>query len=261
MGGGENTMSGTDTPLRFISGGSCRITVGKAYPAGKAGYGEIICVSEGSLCICEDWYEYTVGAGEVLLLDSSKRHYGARETDNDASFYRVIYTGSHKLAQLAGAAEKIFTPAHPERISDITSMMTSYSSQPEYPEEMMNSLLTMLLIELFVHGLSHDDSSASRLCGRICDIILAKNGSVRASEVAAEVGYSADYITRVFRGFYSRGLKAYIDDVRMLSIKNMLGRGLSTAEIAGEAGFLSVRAMRDFFRYKSGESISAYINE
>ncbi len=251
----------SEQSLKFISGNSCRLSQNSIYPTGKTGFGEIVYVTEGVLHICEEWYEYTVEAGKILLLDSNKRHYGSRDLKSDAAFYRIVFSGNHGMPQLAGSAEKIFSPSHPDRINSITSMMTLYSSMPEYPAEMTNSLLVMLFVELFVHGIERDDSHTSHLCGRICDIIVSRGGAVRASEVAAEIGYSADYITRVFRGFYSRGLKAYIDDVRILAIKNMISGGFDIKEIAAQAGFSSVRAMRDFFRYNTDESIGDYIND
>jgi AraC-like DNA-binding protein len=69
------------------------------------------------------------------------------------------------------------------------------------------------------------------------------------------------YLTWIFRSFYSKGVKAYTDAVRLARIKELLGSGISLSETAAGTGFASVKAMHNFFRYQTNMTIREWNGE
>jgi AraC-like DNA-binding protein len=237
--------------IRFISSGSGIIRRGGLYPSRKNDYNELVYVTEGCLYICEDYRRFSVQKGEIIILDRFRRRYGYLASDSDTAFRRAVFGGD------TGSERKIFTPAHPERISMLLDMLTLYSSLPEYPAAALDSVMRLILIELFIYGMDCGDGKNRRaiLCAKVCDYINETGGTAKISQIAAHFGYTSGYLTEIFRSFYSKGIKAYTDSVRLSRIKELLASGLSLSETAAETGFASKKAMQDFFRYRTNTSL------
>lgn len=250
--------------IRYVSSGNGVIRRGGVYPSRKNDFNEILYVTEGCLYICEDYSEYRVAAGQLLLLGRFRRRYGCRECDADSSFRRVIFEGdAADLFPGMESGRRLFTPAHPERLGALLDMLLLYGGLPEYPAAALDSIMRLVLTELFVYGIQRDDNETHRavLCGKVCDYIRENGGAVKTALVAAHFGYTYKYLTVIFRSFYSKGVKAYADAVRLARIKQLLGSGLSVAETAAKTGFGSVKAIQDFFRYHTEMTVGEWNGE
>ncbi len=253
-----------DDNIRFVSSGSGVIRCGGVYPSRKNDYNELLYVTEGCLFICEEYSEYRVGAGQIILLGRSHRRYGSRLCETDSTFRRVIFEGNAGEAFTGIApSRRLFTPAHPERLENLLEMLLLYGGLPEYPADALDSIMRLILVELFVYGIQRDDNETHRavLCGKVCDYIRENGGAIKTAHVAAHFGYTYRYLTVIFRGFYSKGVKAYADAVRLAHIKELLGSGMSVSETAAGSGFGSVRALQDFFRYQTNITIRDWNGE
>lgn len=253
-----------DDNIRFVSSGSGIIRCGGVYPSRKNNYNELLYVTEGCLFICEDYSEYRVSAGQIILLSRSHRRYGFRECETDSPFKRVIFEGDAGEAYSGiESGRRLFAPAHPERLERLLDMLLLYGGLPEYPADALDSIMRLILVELFVYGIERDDNETHRavLCGKVCDYIRENGGAIKASQVATHFGYTYKYLTVIFHGFYSKGVKAYTDAVRLARIKELFGSGMSVSETAAGTGFRSVRAMQDFFRYQTNMTIREWNGE
>ncbi len=249
--------------IHFLSYGKGCIHAGMLYPSRKAGRGEILYLHSGSLDICEGYREYRLKAGQVLLLDGQNRHYGFRECSEDTFFTRIVFEGSISDADIAVLAHKVFIPAHPERFEQLLSLILEYYSLPEYPAESVDSILRLIITVLQVDGLPVDDDSNEKLklCSAICDYVHEKKGVCKSAEVAEHFGYTAKYLSVVFCARYARGLKSYIDAVRLSYLKLSLASDMTAAEAAKIAGFESLKSMQDFFRYNTGMTVNEWMTE
>lgn len=253
-----------DDIIRFISSGSGIIRCGGVYPSRKNDYSELLYVTGGCLYICEDYSEYRVGTGQIILLSRSHRRYGFRECETDSQFRRVIFEGDVSEAYSGiESGRRLFTPAHPERLEMLLDMLLLYGGLPEYPAVALDSIMRLILVELFVYGIQRDDNETHRavLCGKVCDYIRENGGAIKTAHVAAHFGYTNKYLTVIFHGFYSKGVKAYTDAVRLARIKELLGSGMSVSETAVGTGFNSVKVMQDFFRYQTDMTIREWNGE
>jgi len=253
-----------DVNIRFVSSGSGIIRCGGVYPSRKNDYNELLYVTDGCLFICEDYSEYRVGTGQIILLSHSHRRYGFRECETDSHFRRVIFKGDAGEAfPEIESGRRLFTPAHPERLERLLDILHLYGGLPEYPAGALDSIMRLILAELFVYGIQRDDNETHRavLCGKVCDYIRENGGAIKTANVAAHFGYTYKYLTVIFHGFYSKGVKAYTDAVRLARIKELLGSGMSVSETAAGTGFRSVQALQNFFRYQTNMTIREWNGE
>lgn len=248
--------------IHFVSTSSGIIHKDSIYPARKSNCSEFLYVTDGCLYICEDYNEYRISQGQIILLDKLRRNYGFRECEADTLFRRLRFEGGENSVSIT-SGRKIFTPAHPERLEKLLDMLLLYAGLPEYPADALDSLTRLIVTEIFIYGIQYDDHETRRvvLCGKVCDYIREHKGAIKASHAAVHFGYTTRYLTDIFRGFYSKGMKAYIDAVRIAQIRELLGSGLSVGETAAETGFHTAGAMRRFIRYHTDMTLKEWAGE
>ena len=248
--------------LHFLSYGEGRIKGTSMYPVRKSGHCELLWLKNGCLYICEGYREYRMTTGEIVLSDGSSGCYGFRESGRDSDFVRISFScdGIQKLAPLFH--RQLLLPDS-KRFSEISELIRIYCGMPEYPSEAIDNLVRLALTELFVYAIPQKDSNPDKvaLCDEICTYIRERNGVVKSSEIAAKFGYTQKYLSTVFSSRYSRGLKSYIDSVRLANLKLSLSSDMTPAEAAEAAGFNDVKQMQDFFRYSAGMTVSDWLNE
>lgn len=247
--------------IKFISAGNFTETEKCwIHPKRTAQTDELIYVTGGTLHICEDYSEYHVERGSVILLEKGHTHYGLMPSEKPLSFMRLIFSVEEDGEQDEPNMypRKISLPGNRQRFDLLWRELIDCTRVPEYPSAVCDYLARLLLIELSVHGTDCD--STFNLQQRISDWIKNEAPSgIRVGDVADHFGYSEDHITRIFKNFYSKGLKNYIDAVRTCRIKeDLLGDRASSAEIAAKQGFANNDALHKFFKSNTGMSISTF---
>jgi len=247
--------------IHFLSYGEGHISVGGVYPMRKNAHNELIYLVSGQLYVCQGYSEFALSAGEALLLDGKSTRYGSRECKNDCVFRRVVFDGDLDSEKAHTSVYRHFTPAHPQRFTELLNLIHIYYSLPEYPDETIDLLVRLIITELYVDGIPAGGESASKfsLCAKICGYIRERNGVVKISEISDVFGYTSKYLSELFYTYYSRGLKSYTDAVRLSYIKMLLASDYTVAEVMKEAGFSSAKQMQDFFRYNTGMPMSEWI--
>lgn len=67
--------------------------------------------------------------------------------------------------------------------------------------------------------------------------------------VAESLGVSPSHLTRVFRSCYQMRVLEYIQQVRLLAAKRLLGKGLTLREISAQVGYgAQINLLRAFKR-------------
>ncbi len=236
----------------FVSIGKFRTRDNWLHPARISTLNELIYVTDGVLTICEDFSEFRVGPGTVVLLKKDRKHYGTSASQNGLAFWRIGFSGEAALQ----SEQQIFHPADPEQVQLLFSQLYKYDTTPEYPEQYGNYLLRLLLMELSLFGSA---SESHALPAQVAAYIRSRNGILKVKDVAAHFDYNEDYITRIFKRIYAKGIKAYIDTVRVQYIKQYLTEtDYSYHKIARETGFPDYASLYSFFKYKTGITLSAY---
>ena len=222
------------------------------HPVRRSNANELLYVTEGALTVCEDFHEFRAEKGMLLLLRKDRKHYGTAPSENGLSFWRIRFTGN----AAEDSEQQVFCPADPEQVQALVSQLYRFDTTPEYPSVYGDYLLRLLLMELSMFGAA---AEARALPARIASYIRSCNGVLKVKDVAEHFDYNEDYITRIFKRIYAKGIKSYIDTVRAQYIKQFLSdTDYSYHRIARETGFPDYASMYSFFKYKTGMTLSAY---
>jgi len=100
---------------------------------------------------------------------------------------------------------------------------------------------------------------ARQICAKLAGLLENYDGSKPAlAELAAEVGYSEDYVSRIFKKVMGLGPLAYFDALRNKSLKKKLRQGNSVADAAYGAGFGSSSRLYEAATERLGMSPASY---
>lgn len=224
------------------------------HPVRRSAFTELILVTAGEMTLCENYNEFCLTAGSVLFLRAGEKHYGSRPSAGGVTAWRISFKeeeGGEALPFGQLLVMNDFT-----RAAQLCEQMAHDSLTPEYPDEVCDGLLRLLLIELLVYGSSGEKEA---LPAAICAYVRSTGGQIKVRDVAEHFDYNEDYITRVFKRIYAKGIKAYIDAVRLQRIRQCLADdSMTIAEVAAATGFEDQQALGSFFRYRSGMSPAAY---
>lgn len=247
--------------VAFVSAGVfCTEKKGWVHPVQNLDCDELIYVTKGILFICEDYSEYEVRAGDVIWFKNGHTHYGCKGNEDPLSFMRLSFTGweEHESNTSGVSLKKLSVPDDGEKFTSLWQQLMDCVTTPEYPVCMRDYYTRLLLLELAING--HDRLKGARIPILISNWIKNEAPSgVKVSEVAAHFGYSEDYITRIFKTYYAKGLKNYINAVRICKIKkHLLNTSMSCAEIAELEGFSTTDAFYKFFKSQTDMNVHMF---
>lgn len=224
------------------------------HPVRRSAYTELLLVTDGEMTLCENYNEFVLTAGSVLFLRAGEKHYGSRPSACGVTVWRISFKEEKDGEPLP--FDRLLTMNDYTRAAQLCEQISHDSLTPEYPAEVCDALLRLLLIELLVYG---SGGGKEGLPAAICAYVRGTGGQIRVRDVAEHFDYNEDYITRVFKRIYAKGIKAYIDAVRLARIRQCLADdSLSIAAVAAATGFEDAQALGSFFRYRTGMSPAAY---
>lgn len=206
----------------------------------------LIYVTDGTVYLCEGYNEYILKKGDVIILEKNQRHYGFRPSKDTVSFYWM-----HFRADIpSDNAVKTVSMSDEYQMNLLFKQLLHFSNTAEYPANMSDYLVRMILIEATVHFTSEVDKRPP-LITDICEWIrINRDKNIKVADIAAHFKYNEDYIARFFKQYYYKGLKSYIDAVKMKYIKELLMQTeYPLKEIAVMAGFEDYKYFLKFFTY------------
>lgn len=242
---------------------------------------ELIAVTEGTLYIAADSTEYTVHAGEYLLMAPVCRQYGYRA--GDCSFYWLHFENT-KAVQTFCAQQKI-SGCDDKGISDdadnafllfpeqgtlpaveriIILMKQIQDSDRRYGSPSLNNFLaSAILSELAAQGKSRDKyahAKETQLFSDIKDYIeLHVSEQLRVSAIAGYFGYNEKYLSTMFRQWAGIPVKQYILQVKMDHAKAELSdTNRSVSQIGYSLGFNDPHNFANAFKKLTGLTPSNY---
>lgn len=206
---------------------------------------EIIFVTKGSVYINENGTEYSVGVNEILVLEPNLRHFGYKASTNTEFFWLHWYAKSNLLTGIKHRkTEELYNVSvYLRQLIDARIM--------QKPTETMDYLTRLILIELYSNS---RQAKINPVIERVTAWIKANsNTHITERETAERVGYNADYLNRLFKSNFSKTLKQYINNERLMYIKTlMLTENLPLKEIAAKSGFEEYKYFLKFFKYHEG---------
>lgn len=209
---------------------------------------EMIVNIEGSWSIREGERRFDITPGTVLILEPGIEHGGIGTVSEKVMFYWIhLNPPCPMLADL----ERFFPLREPLQTVILCQQILHYQ-ELHFADDVKDSLLHVLLAELVSQY--HAGSGESALAWRIREWIrINADRAVTAPEAAEHFGYNEDYISRLMRRFYGKGLKAIISEYKVSHIKyQLLETDKTLAQIADASGFTDYKLFLKFFRYHAG---------
>lgn len=214
---------------------------------------ELIFVLQGEVYLTQGETEYHLTAGQVLRLDPGIRHYGTRETEN-VSFYWL-----HLTQQAQAVPTKCFFPTNAEQSQLLFRQLLHYSNTEEFPKEGLHCLLRVLLMELNTSQAQRPQAGYALYAAVRAWIKSNADLPLQVCDVAEHFRYNEDYLNRVFRRFYPKGLKAWMDEAKLQHIRSeLLTNDLSLQALSEKYGFENYKYFLKYFKYHEGITPTAY---
>ena len=203
---------------------------------------ELIFATKGEVYINENNINYHLKADDILILQPNIRHFGYKHSA-DSEFFWLHWHGDADA--LSGIKYRKIENSYNMALyfRQLLSIRTTHKIQ-----ESMDYLTRLILMELY---LNNKCTATNHTAEKIAAWIEANAYlPVTEKQVAAEFGYNADYLNRLFKKCFSKTLKQYMNEKRIEYIKGlMLRSNLPLKEIAIKSGFSEYKYFLKFFKY------------
>lgn len=212
---------------------------------------EIIYVTEGDVYLAEGEKEYSLKAGDLIILAKDHEHWGFKKSFGKTSFYWLHFD----IEGIVPETQVINNFTHVSLFKELLHN----SSAPLTPQYMKDSVLLHLLAEI---SSAKDKKEANTLASSIFEWtrINVKNG-LTVEKIAEHFGYNSEHISRLIKKQYGVGLKAIIDEFLINKAKNYLcNTTYSVKEISDLLEFNDPNTFIHFFKYHEKKSPTKYKN-
>ncbi len=233
-----NSIHG-DTCGKFISPGYGKHVV-RSQPRW-----ELIYVIKGTLYMFEDEQNFTVNEGEALVLEQNKKHGSTKEYSSDMQFYWF-----HFFCEQTNTDPIIISQhSNPHRKTRIVQLMSDYIAE-KYSQNcnqtICNLIAKLLLVEI-ANREGEKETAKNPLAIKTKNFIHTNiSKKIHSSDIAKELGYSSDYIERVFKKTFGHTIMKEIKNTRInYCCQLLIHSTLTISQIANFGGFSSVE---DFCR-------------
>ena len=212
---------------------------------------ELIYVIEGRVKIRKGSTGYNLEKGDFIVLSPDIEHVVYEKSTGNTSFFRLHF--------FSDTTEQISLPKTGRAGPDAEKTLREINHLAH-----VDTSLAELSLAAFLIGLSSATAKSGNKLAHETDefIRINSDGKLTAASVAAEFGFSADYLSRVYRREFGINLKAGICRHRLARAENLLrSTNFGIKEIAELCGFDDENGFVKFFGYHSGVTPTAYRNE
>lgn len=224
---------------------------------------EIFALFEGELEFYVDEARYSLRPGEFMLVNSNEIHSIFSPKRNQTVVLQIPLTTFEKYY----TDEKFIYFSHSSRLQDeevmhlLRDMYHTYHEKPCGYELKVQGQFYMLLYILVTKYRETDVNEKviqnSRKLDRLSQITAYMEENYREDislESLAEIfGYSATYLSRMFRKYAKTNYKACLDDIRLEhAVKELADTRLPIGEVVFRNGFPNSRAFVKVFKKRYG---------
>lgn len=230
---------------------------------------EIFALFEGELEFYVDEARYSLRPGEFMLVNSNEIHSIFSPKRNQTVVLQIPLTTFEKYY----TDEKFIYFSHSSRLQDeevmhlLRDMYHTYHEKPCGYELKVQGQFYMLLYILVTKYRETDVNEKviqnSRKLDRLSQITAYMEENYREDislESLAEIfGYSATYLSRMFRKYAKTNYKACLDDIRLEhAVKELADTRLPIGEVVLRNGFPNSRAFVKVFKKRYGMQPKEY---
>ena len=141
--------------LIYISSGKFTSRETWIHPSRVLDSGEIIYVTDGEVFIAEDDVNYHLKAGDILILNAGKHHYGYMQSEKTVSFYWVHF----KCEEQNEINLKYLMLGNLYHINILFRQLLQSSNSPEYPGFCSDYYIRLIMVELSINSVGESKSN------------------------------------------------------------------------------------------------------
>lgn len=249
-------------PARFLSVGQCVAHDGWIHPDRKLNSSVLIVVDRGR-------FGMDIGAEQVILtrrqavvLPESVRHAGFHMEGEEAPVYYWAHfengRGSQDSAVNLDASVHDLSESAFNRLVTCFHELISESSVNRDPQ-ICDYMLSVLLLEL---RRDRCETPRTAVANRMIEYIrLHCYEKLTLGDLSYVLGYSEDYLSRLFHEYADCSFRQYIHRLRMQrATRELLSSSKTVQQIAAECGYGNAKFFSTVFMQCEGISPSAYRN-
>lgn len=250
-------------PARFLSAGQCVAHAGWIHPDRKLDSSVLIAVDRGRFGIAVGAQRFFLGPRQALLLPENIRHAGfATEGDEPPVYYWV-----HFQSGRGAWGDAVSLPVSALDLSEMTysrlatcfHQLINERSTGRNNAILCDYMLSVLLLEADREG---REMPRAAVANRMLEYIrLHCFESLSLSDLSGALGYSEDYLSRLFHESVDCSFRQYIHRLRMRrATRELLCSVKTIQQIAAECGYSNAKFFSTAFLKCEGISPSAYRN-
>ena len=250
-------------PARFASAGQCVAREGWVHPERVLDSTVLIVVERGRFGMVVDGEEYILGANQAVLLPAGRRHAGF----HCAEEARPRYYWAHFESGACAGGQSLKLPAAPIELTDTAFNRVANAFHQLLNENCLDSrdalvcdyMLSLILLELKREG---EDARGTAVTNRMFEYIrLHCYEKLTLEDLSRTLGYSGDYLSRLFHERAKCSFRTYIHQLRMKRAKReLLGSVKTIQEIAADCGYSNAKFFSTAFLKQEGLTPSDYRN-
>lgn len=210
---------------------------------------ELIFVTAGRVKIEESENRYDLGEGDFIILSPDTEHFGYEKSRGHTSFFWLHF--------FSDTTQKIKLPKSGKAPANTEKKLREIMHHAHFDLRLAELTLASFLIEI-----STVEKFGNKLAHEVDEFIrINSEKRLTASSVAAEFGYSADHLSRMYRREFGFSLKKGIDNHLLSHAENLLqSTNYKISDVAELCGFDDENGFIKFFGYHSGTTPTAYRN-
>lgn len=220
---------------------------------------ELILVTKGTVFLFEGEQQYTLKPNDYIVLHPGTPHGGVTPSSGAVEFYWLHFFNP------PAAFSYLDRPCcghlrESSSLMQIIRQILHINHSPSYPAETADHLLYVLLAELTV--LRDQEEPQNALAARVHEYIRSHAYlPLTATQVAEELQYHPDHLSRILKNCYGFTLQQDITNERLNRAKYLLQTtNLTISQIAMELGYADANLFEKFFRYHTDTTPTAYRN-
>ena len=231
---------------------------------------EIFTVLEGKLSFFLNEEEYPLRAGEFLIINSNEIHSIHAPDKNETVVLQIPlkqfeeYFTAQRYIRFASTSGDCRKDAH---FAGLIQKLYQVYEERETGYEFRTRSLYYEIMYLLVHDyrmteVHVKDLRYSRRLDALSKITAYMREhyteELKLSEVASTFGYSAEYLSRMFKKYARINFKTYLQDIRMVyAYRELTNTDKTISQIALDNGFCNSRAFSKEFQRRYGVLPSA----
>ncbi len=215
----------------------------------------LILVTRGTVYLEEDGVRHTLRPNDYILLHPDTMHGGYRVSHEPVTYYWLHFRSEQPFPLPFNG-----TAPQPEIMIQNARQLLQIHHSPVYPKPTVDHMMYVLLAELMAQRQQKKPQNALAL--QTLEYIRAHAYQpLTAAEVARNMGYHPDYLSRVLKVYCNTTLNQEIIHQRLSRAKHYLQTtDFTAARIAAELGYEDANLFEKFFCYHMGMTPTTYRN-